>query len=101
MLKGGGAAVTMMPGSFAEELTEADVDRWNRIIGRAQCPRCGGLMVAERCVDVLDDTGHMNFAAGRCVQCGELVDPVILHHRRPRLSGGPGMRGRSSRKTPC
>jgi hypothetical protein len=93
--------MTLMPGLIAEEFTEADVDRWNRIIGTARCPRCGGLMVAERCVDVLDDTGHINFIAGRCVQCGNLVDPVILHHRRVKPPQDLGMRGRSSKKTAC
>lgn len=37
------------------------------------CSRCGGLMVAEYVIDL---PGH------RCVQCGEVVDPVILHNRQ-------------------
>ena len=40
------------------------------------CPRCGGLMVAEWCQDL------SNYSAQRCVQCGELIDPVILENRR-------------------
>lgn len=39
------------------------------------CPRCGGLMVAEWCQDLSD------YTVQRCVQCGEIVDPVILRNR--------------------
>lgn len=40
-------------------------------------------MVAQWCVDSLGD----RFLAGRCVQCGELIDPVILNNRRLRVNG--------------
>lgn len=46
------------------------------------CRRCGGLMVAEVCEDVLDITGKAGLSAWRCVQCGEFIDPVVLHNRR-------------------
>jgi hypothetical protein len=45
------------------------------------CRRCGGLMVAERYIDLLDDTGQIEFTAERCVQCGEVVDQTILANR--------------------
>ena len=45
------------------------------------CSRCGGLMVSDFCVDLLNSTGELDFAAKRCVQCGEVVDPVILRNR--------------------
>jgi hypothetical protein len=38
-------------------------------------------MVQEWCIDLLDDTGGIDFQARRCVQCGEIVDPVISHNR--------------------
>lgn len=38
-------------------------------------------MVEDRLIDLLDDTGHLQFVARRCVQCGEIVDPVILSNR--------------------
>jgi hypothetical protein len=41
-----------------------------------RCPRCSGLMVAEWCQDRSD------YTAQRCVQCGEVIDPVILQNRR-------------------
>jgi len=48
------------------------------------CSRCGGLMVSDFCMDVLNGTGELEFAAKRCVQCGEVVDPVIQRNRRLR-----------------
>jgi hypothetical protein len=48
------------------------------------CSRCGGLMVSDFCMDVLNSTGELEFAAKRCVQCGEVVDPVIQRNRRLR-----------------
>ena len=46
------------------------------------CRRCGGLMVSDFCMDLLNSPGELEFAAKRCVQCGEVVDPVILRNRR-------------------
>lgn len=46
------------------------------------CARCGGLMVGEFCMDLPNGTGELEFLASRCVQCGEVVDPVILKNRR-------------------
>ena len=48
------------------------------------CSRCGGLMVNDFCLDVLGSIGESEFAAKRCVQCGEVVDPVILRNRGTR-----------------
>ena len=51
----------------------------------APCPRCGGLMVPDRYIDLLDDTGHLEFTAARCVSCGEVMDPVIIENRHRRI----------------
>jgi hypothetical protein len=62
----------------------------HRAIAQGNCHRCGGLMVGELCMDLLNSTGELEFAAKRCVQCGEVVDPVILANRaiqRVRVSG--------------
>ena len=48
---------------------------WARFHDRDRCPRCNGLMVAEWCEDLSD------YRAQRCVQCGEVIDPVILSNR--------------------
>jgi len=69
-----------------ENLNEANVAEWEELLGTARCLRCGGLMVPERCFDLRSDNGQLDFAAKRCVQCGELVDPVILENRRLRSS---------------
>jgi|CXWL01.1.fsa_nt_gi hypothetical protein len=45
------------------------------------CTRCGGLMVTDFHMDLLFCIGETEFAAQRCVQCGEIVDPVILRNR--------------------
>ena len=45
------------------------------------CQRCGGLLIREGLFDLFDDTGQMRRWARRCVQCGDIVDPLILKHR--------------------
>ena len=50
----------------------------------SMCARCGGLMVHDFCLDVLTSIGESKFDAKRCVQCGEVVDPVILRNRGSR-----------------
>ena len=85
----------------AEDLNEANVAECEELTGTARCSRCGGLMVVEECFDFLDDSGHMSFFARRCVQCGELVDPVILHNRRLRLLGGLEKSERGLKNTVC
>jgi hypothetical protein len=55
---------------------EAAARSWARMHSTDRCPRCGGLMVAEWCQDLSGYSGQ------RCVQCGELIDPVILQNRR-------------------
>jgi DNA-directed RNA polymerase subunit RPC12/RpoP len=43
-----------------------------------RCPRCDGAMVFERFQDMLT-----LFYAWRCVNCGEIVDPVVSKNREP------------------
>ena len=45
------------------------------------CPRCGGPLIKAGLFDLFDDTGHMHRWAWRCVQCGDIVDSLILKHR--------------------
>ena len=66
------------------------------------CARCGGLLVPDFAMDLLFCIGETKFAAQRCVQCGEIVDPVILGNRRTKQEpmiaqlsgreGGPNIR---------
>jgi uncharacterized Zn finger protein len=41
-------------------------------------------MVSDFCMDVLGNIGEAESAAKRCVQCGEVVDSVILLNRQLR-----------------
>ena len=62
----------------AERATEKISD----LSGRDQiCRRCGGLMVQDFCTDLLNHTGEFDCSVARCVQCGEVVDPVIQRNR--------------------
>jgi hypothetical protein len=45
------------------------------------CPRCGGLFIEEDLFDLYDETGKMRRWALRCVQCGDVVDSLILQNR--------------------
>lgn len=45
------------------------------------CVRCGGLMVSEFCMDLLNSAGELEIETLRCVQCGDVVDPVIIQNR--------------------
>lgn len=49
---------------------------------RTMCHRCGGLMVPETFTDLMMDYYLSHGTAWHCVNCGETVDRVILHHRR-------------------
>jgi hypothetical protein len=51
----------------------------------SECIRCGGFMVPTRYMDLLD--GQLEFVAERCVQCGDVVDPVIRRNRSKQLYG--------------
>jgi hypothetical protein len=45
------------------------------------CFRCGGLMVNEVCIDLVNTTSELDCTARRCIQCGDIVDAVILRNR--------------------
>ena len=38
-------------------------------------------MTHEMCTDLQSDSGRSNFWAFRCIQCGDIVDEVILRNR--------------------
>jgi len=58
------------------------------------CLRCNSPMYREE-YDHLLETEGQGFAAMHCVMCGDIVDPVILKHRRERV-GPRGERARLS-----
>lgn len=53
----------------------------HQTLDESPCERCGGLMVLDSCLDLLADAGEIDCTVVRCVQCGNLVDPVILQNR--------------------
>ena len=44
------------------------------------CTRCAGLLIREWLFDLFDDAGQMRRWAWRCIQCGNIVDSLILKH---------------------
>lgn len=44
------------------------------------CTRCGGWMTPDQFMDLLNSTELM-FDGWRCVNCGEVVDPLVLQNR--------------------
>ncbi|THI90984.1 MAG: hypothetical protein CAF41_002550 [Nitrospira sp. CG24A] len=58
-----------------QQSIEVATRNWASMHSAGRCPRCSGLMVDEWSQDLSD------YRAQRCVQCGEMIDPVILHNR--------------------
>ena len=78
--------MAMRLGFSTKDLKDADTTSWKEGVSTVKCLRCGGLLVAEPGTDFWDDAG--NLAVRRCVQCGGLVDQVILQNRQRRPTGG-------------
>ncbi|WP_447980104.1 hypothetical protein [Candidatus Nitrospira bockiana] len=57
----------------AKGLTDDEALDARQLTSPTGCWRCGGLMVVE---------DYVEFPVWRCVQCGEMIDPVILRNRR-------------------
>ncbi len=68
------------------DLKQAVNAEWKKFVSKPRCWRCGGLMIIGECLYLLRDSGYIDLLARRCVQCGELVDPIILWNRRHRLA---------------
>ena len=48
------------------------------------CLRCRGLMVRYWFIELLDETGQEHCRGWRCVNCGDLLDSVILQNEARR-----------------
>ena len=53
------------------------------VTNQLRCTRCGGLLVTDLYMH-LDGIDESKFPPKRCVQCGEVVDSVILLNRQLR-----------------
>ncbi|HRI36956.1 MAG TPA: hypothetical protein PLO50_00205 [Nitrospira sp.] len=49
--------------------------------GSRNCTRCGGLLVPDRLDSAADSIFEQQASALRCVQCGDILDRVILRNR--------------------
>lgn len=47
-----------------------------------QCQRCHGYMVGDHFMDLLNVTGEIVFNGWRCLNCGNIADPVIVRHHQ-------------------
>lgn len=47
-----------------------------------RCSRCEGFMIVEGAFDPIVGAAPIDVLVRRCVQCGEVVDSVILQNRR-------------------
>lgn len=46
------------------------------------CIRCGGHLVKEEFVDLIGTCQPLTTSACRCMNCGNIVDELILHHQK-------------------
>jgi hypothetical protein len=53
-----------------------------RVTSQLTCTRCGDLMVSEGLIDLWSVASKLDGGARRCVQCGDVIDGVILRNRR-------------------
>ncbi len=60
---------------------EQQMARGKRLPTRNACSRCGGMMILTFCIS--PDQGNWDFEipVGKCIQCGDMIDPTILKHR--------------------
>lgn len=75
---------------------QGQVEQHERRIDRSSfwqesnCTRCGGLMVRDFCTDLLSGKDGLDCPTRRCVQCGDVVDPVIRWNRHLQQLAGVG-----------
>src|SRR5574341_277486 len=69
-------------------------DNIDRRENNMRCQRCRGCMVRDHFMDVLNVSGEMDFEGWRCLNCGDITDPVIVRHHQspPTVSARPKRR---------
>ncbi len=55
------------------------------------CSRCQGLMIRDHFMDFDSTIGHMWANGYRCMNCGNVHDPVIEQHRLARKQQAPAL----------
>ncbi len=71
------------------ELLDKKLKGRERPADSIRCSRCSGFMIVEESFDSIVGAAYGDFLVRRCVQCGEVVDPVILQNRRSQLENDP------------
>lgn len=71
-------------------LTQKNLKGRENLPGSIRCSRCMGLMVVEELFDFIAGGSQAGSLVRRCVQCGEVVDPVILQNRQLQLGTDVG-----------
>lgn len=82
-------------------LLEKKLERQESRADSNRCSRCRGLMIIEGAFDSIGEAAHPDFLVRRCVQCGEIVDPVILQNRRSQFEHHPTRTAKNGRATAC
>jgi RNase P subunit RPR2 len=47
-----------------------------------RCQRCQGYLITDHFMDILNVSDEMNFTGWRCLNCGDITDPVIVRHQQ-------------------
>lgn len=96
---------TIMNGPTVDHKFENDLAN---VTDQSSCKRCGGLFVEGYCLDVNNPEGQLWITTKKCIQCGNVIDPIILKNQeasrthfpeaertaRPRPSYGVSLRRR-------
>ena len=61
---------------------------------RPTCTRCGGLLVSTFCISPDEGTCDFQIPVAKCLQCGDVIDPVILKHRLSKTMPQPNPKKR-------
>ncbi|GJL52306.1 hypothetical protein [Candidatus Nitrospira salsa] len=46
------------------------------------CRRCAGFMQKQILMDHMNESGEVFIRAWRCINCGEVLDPMIMQNRK-------------------
>ena len=59
------------------------------MMNQSSCERCGGLLIKGYCLDVANPEGELWVTTKHCIQCGNVIDPVILKNQKELLPSSP------------
>jgi RNase P subunit RPR2 len=47
-----------------------------------RCQRCQGCLITDHFMDIHNVSGEMDFKGWRCLNCGDITDPIIARHHQ-------------------